>query len=103
MEKKATINLRIDNDLKSDAEQILNRLGLTMSTAITLFLRQVELTGGLPFPVQLPPGPKHLDASTMSKEDFNHEMNLATYEIEQGDTLMVSDYVAAFNSSKKND
>ena len=101
MEKKATINLRIDNDLKIDAEQILNRLGLTMSTAITLFLRQVELTGGLPFPVQLPPGPKHLDISNMSEDDFNAYIEQGIHESNNDQLMYLSDVISEYKASRK--
>ncbi len=33
---------------------MLKRIGLTSSEAITLFLTQVKLTNGLPFPVRIP-------------------------------------------------
>ena len=49
MEKSATLNLRVNPTLKSDAETILSRLGIPMSTAIDMFLNQVVLVGGIPF------------------------------------------------------
>ncbi|MBQ7922669.1 MAG: type II toxin-antitoxin system RelB/DinJ family antitoxin [Clostridia bacterium] len=44
----------IDPALYEEAESILNKLGLPMDTALTLFLRQVVLHNGLPFSVTLP-------------------------------------------------
>ena len=38
MEKSATLNLRVNPTLKSDAEKILSRLGIPMSTAVDMFL-----------------------------------------------------------------
>ena len=38
MEKSATLNLRVNPALKSDAETILSRLGIPMSTAVDMFL-----------------------------------------------------------------
>jgi len=40
--------------LKDRAEEILHRLGLNATQAITMFYRQVELRGGLPFDVVVP-------------------------------------------------
>lgn len=54
MEKTATLNLRINPGLKQDAESVLNRLGIPMSTAVDMFLHQVVLVGGIPFDVMLP-------------------------------------------------
>jgi len=52
--KTATIRARIEPELKINAEKILNTLGLSTTEAITLFYRQIELTNGLPFRVELP-------------------------------------------------
>lgn len=54
MDKTAVITARIEPELKANAEQICGQLGLTLSQAITLFLRQVELQQGLPFDLQMP-------------------------------------------------
>ena len=57
MEKSATLNLRINPTLKSEAETVLSRLGIPMSTAVDMFLNQVVLVGGIPFSVTLPKAP----------------------------------------------
>ena len=54
MGKTETIRARVEPRLKRDAEAILKRIGLTSSEAITLFLTQVKLTKGLPFPLRVP-------------------------------------------------
>ena len=52
--KTLMIHARIDPRLKKSAENIFSELGITTTEAIRLFLRQVELQGGLPFPVLIP-------------------------------------------------
>ncbi len=54
MAKTAVVSARIDPDLKHNAEQVFGELGLTVSQAITLFYRQVDLYRGLPFSVRIP-------------------------------------------------
>lgn len=54
MTKETMVRARVEPRLKKGAERILNKLGLSTSQAITLFLKQVELRRGLPFPVELP-------------------------------------------------
>ena len=44
-----TTTLRIEPDLKRSCDAIFDELGLTMSGAITIFLKQVARTGGIPF------------------------------------------------------
>lgn len=46
--------IRIDEDLKKDTTEIFAALGLDMSTAVNMFLRQVSLFKGLPFDVRIP-------------------------------------------------
>ena len=43
------INIRADSEIKSKAQEIFNSLGLDMSTAINLFLRQTVRQKDLPF------------------------------------------------------
>ncbi|HEQ3882296.1 TPA: type II toxin-antitoxin system RelB/DinJ family antitoxin, partial [Streptococcus pyogenes] len=57
MAKTGTLNLRVDDSVKSAADDILKRLGIPMSTAIDMFLNQIILTGGIPFDVSLPEAP----------------------------------------------
>ncbi len=54
MAKTDTIHMRIEPEVKAGADMILGRLGLSTSDAISIFLNQVILNGGLPFPVKLP-------------------------------------------------
>lgn len=52
--KEAFVRARIEPELKLSAENILNKLGLSPSEAVSLFYRQIVLTRGLPFEVKLP-------------------------------------------------
>ena len=49
----ANLNVRIDEDLKRQSEKIFNELGLTMSAALTVFLRQTVRSNGIPFEMRL--------------------------------------------------
>lgn len=50
----ATINVRIDNEIKKEAEKVLKELGFGMTTAINLFLRAVIWHNGIPFSLEIP-------------------------------------------------
>lgn len=52
--RTAVVSTRIDPELKENTTRIFKRLGISTSQAITLFLKQVELRQGLPFPIMLP-------------------------------------------------
>ena len=46
------INVRVDTELKQSAEDLFKDLGLTMSAAITMFLRSAVSHDGIPFEVK---------------------------------------------------
>ena len=52
--KTAMVRARLEPDLKDNAETVFKRLGLNATQAITMFYKQVELRGGLPFDVVIP-------------------------------------------------
>ena len=49
MGKTATLNLRVNPDVKENAESVLEQLGIPMATAIDMYLKQISLVGGIPF------------------------------------------------------
>ena len=54
MSKTAMIRARVEPDLKRDAEEVFEKLGLSPTQAVTLFYRQVSMRRGLPFDVVVP-------------------------------------------------
>lgn len=50
----ATIQVRVDEQTKTQAQSVLGALHLSMSEAVKLFLRQLVLQNGLPFEVKIP-------------------------------------------------
>ena len=54
MNKTAIIRARMEPNLKSEVEAILDTLGLTVSDAVNLLYRQIKLQRGLPFDVRIP-------------------------------------------------
>jgi DNA-damage-inducible protein J len=51
----AQINLRIDDEVKRNAEQICAEIGMSMSTAITVFLKKVAREKRIPFELSVDP------------------------------------------------
>lgn len=64
------INVQVDNQIKKEATDILSDLGLSMSTAINLFLRQIIKRDGLPFEVVNPKPSEKLLVSLKEAEDI---------------------------------
>ena len=70
MEKTATLNLRVNPAVKENPEAVLSKLGIPMSTAINMYLNQISLTGGIPFPVTLPQVPDSVNVDAMTDEEL---------------------------------
>jgi len=47
----AQINIRIDDNLKNEAEILFNDMGLNMSTAVTMFIKQAVNKRSIPFEI----------------------------------------------------
>ena len=47
----SNISIRMDNDLKNAAEKLYSELGMNLSTAFNIFVRQSLREGGIPFKI----------------------------------------------------
>lgn len=54
MANSTTIQARVDVDTKKQAKRILDALDISMSEAITMFLRQIIFHRGIPFELKIP-------------------------------------------------
>ncbi|HIV80980.1 MAG TPA: type II toxin-antitoxin system RelB/DinJ family antitoxin [Candidatus Avanaerovorax faecigallinarum] len=96
MSKTATLNLRVDPDVKERAENVLSRLGVPMSTAINVYLTQISLTGSIPFRIALPEAPDELNADLMSPEQLYSELMKGVEDAEKGRLKVSEDVLNQF-------
>lgn len=54
MAKTSSLNIRLDPEVKSTADGIYSRFGITVADAVNIFLRKSIMVGGLPFDMTLP-------------------------------------------------
>ena len=47
------MNIRMDKDVKEQAQRVFAQLGMDMTTAVNVFLRQVIRSNGFPFELRL--------------------------------------------------
>ena len=69
------LNVRIDADLKKQSEEIFHELGLNMSTALTVFLRQAVRSRGIPFEMRLNSIPN--EETLAAIQDVNLDRNMS--------------------------
>ena len=53
MSRSAVLNLRIEPEIKAEAEELFRSFGLTVTDAVNVFLRQSLMRGGFPFEIVL--------------------------------------------------
>ena len=75
MPKTSTVHARIEPTLKNETEELFHKLGLSVTQAITLFYKQVQMRKGLPFDVIIPN-----EATRMTFEDTDADRNLIVCE-----------------------
>lgn len=63
MSNTINVNIRVDEELKKKTETLFSDMGLNMTTAVNIFLRQVLRTGSIPFEI------------TTRKDDFYNPIN----------------------------
>ena len=69
----ATMQIRMDDTLKEEADALFSGLGLDTTTAVRIFLRASIERGGIPFPVAHSPLPRELRETI---EDVRNGRNL---------------------------
>lgn len=71
--------IRIDSELKKQAAELFDELGLDMSGAVTLFLRQCVLHDGLPFKVEKPKYSARLTAAMEEAKSISRDPEAVGY------------------------
>ena len=83
MAKTATVFARVEPEVKEQAEIVLERLGIPMSNAVDMFLRQVVIQHGIPFEMKLP-ADRPLVLDELTKEQLDSELAKGLEDIGQG-------------------
>jgi len=74
MANTTNLNIRVDEELKRQAESIFAELGLNMSTAMNIFLRYSVRYGGIPFDLRI----EKPNAETLSAiDDVSNNRNMS--------------------------
>ena len=73
------ISIRMDTDLKTQADDLFHELGMNLTTAFTIFVRQSLREGGLPFEVKLEKPNKETIAAMLEAERIAKDPSLKGY------------------------
>ncbi|MDR6939905.1 type II toxin-antitoxin system RelB/DinJ family antitoxin [Arcanobacterium hippocoleae] len=99
MARSATVFARVEPEVKENAEEVLSKLGIPMSNAVDMFLRQVVIQGGIPFALTSRPrtGVPVAHAS-LSEAEFRDELQKGLDSIAAGRTATADEVDAAMSA-----
>ena len=63
-----SLNIKIDRELKAQADVLFNRMGMNLTTAVNIFVRQAVQEQAIPFRI-------HLSDDTLSKSELIRRIN----------------------------
>lgn len=87
--KTANVNVRVEQEIKNQAEAILEKLGISASAFINMTYRQVIMHQGVPFDVSLPRNIQTRD--TMTDEEFDLMMRTGLTQAKNNDSIHYED------------
>ena len=75
----SNISIRMDSDLKAQAEALFSELGMNLSTAFNIFVRQSLREGGIPFEIRTEQPNKETMAAMLEAERITKDPNVKHY------------------------
>jgi len=97
MSKSTNLYIRVEPDVKENAEMILTQLGIPMSNAVGMFLKQVILRRGIPFDITLPTV-HPLDISMLTEEELHFELEKGYADAIKGNVLPASEALSSLRA-----
>lgn len=73
------ISIRMDSDLKAQAEELFSELGMNLSTAFNIFVRQSLREGGIPFEIRMEQPNKETMAAMLEAERIAKDPTVKHY------------------------
>ena len=73
------ITIRMDSELKAEADELFNALGMNLSTAFNIFVRQALREGGIPFEIKLDRPNKETIAAMLEAEKIARDPSVKGY------------------------
>jgi DNA-damage-inducible protein J len=74
MAEVTNLNIKIDRDLKAQADRLFNEMGMNLTTAVNVFVRQAVLEKAIPFRIYRNLEPARAAASVPQRQDAMQEI-----------------------------
>lgn len=73
------VSIRMDTELKAQADELFAELGMNLSTAVNIFVRQSLREGGIPFEIRTDRPNKETIAAMLEAENIAKDPNVKGY------------------------
>ena len=73
------VSIRMDTELKAQADELFAELGMNLSTAFNIFVRQSLREGGIPFEIRTDRPNKETIAAMLEAENIAKDPNVKHY------------------------
>ncbi|MCL1909765.1 MAG: type II toxin-antitoxin system RelB/DinJ family antitoxin [Kiritimatiellaeota bacterium] len=84
----SNINIRMEQPLKEDAENLFHELGLTMTTAIHMFVRQAVRSREIPFKITAAQPDIFRDDKPLRGEAYMRKLRESIRQLERGEVVV---------------
>ena len=87
--KDSTVSARVETNVKTEAEDILQNLGVPVSVVINSLYRQIIYRKGIPFSLTIPAEPRTID--TMSDTELDAKLSHSYAQAAAGEGRPLND------------
>ncbi len=91
MSKSSNVMTRVEPEIKEQAEAVLTQLGISMSAAMSMYLRQIALQRKIPFEMALP-NAKPISLSALTDAEFDSLMDSAAQNYAAGNCTDIAEF-----------
>ena len=100
LDKTMPITVRVNPEAKAGAEAVLNKLGLSMSTAFDMFLRQIDRTKKVPLELEITDYgcPDSVNAAKMTQAEFERSLEEALEDVRAGRVMDFAEFDRSFRA-----
>ena len=96
MARTANIMTKVEPEIKERAEAVLHQLGISMSTAMTIYLKQIAIQGKIPFEISSI-NDEPIALGGLSEEEFDEAMNKAATSYANGLCVDIANFKKELN------
>lgn len=87
MGQSVNVNFRMDEQLKRNVEEICQRMGMTLTTALTIYCKKIEQERRIPFDVTADPDPFYSESNIRELQRRLNEVQTEAAKLETHDLI----------------